>query len=165
MKGILIHGVPEEGFYKLLDVAVKRVYVTEGRPELGGAKEVAPKIKDFSFDPVLISDNMVSYLLWRGMIERVYLFYQRIHEKEAECKIGSLTIGISAEEHGIPVYLYKSKYVYDLYGPEGDVFYFNQKRVAPLGVRGYNPLIDLVPLKFITKLYKDGKWIGLKRNY
>jgi methylthioribose-1-phosphate isomerase len=166
MKGILIHGVPEDTFYDLLkSMTIDEIYIPEGRPYLEGAREVAPRIKSLFPNTILISDNMISYILWKKLVERVYIFYQNINEGEAKCKIGSLVAGIVAEEHGIPVYLYRSKRIYEDYGKDDDVCYFDNKRVAPLNVNCYNPLVDIVPLDLITMLYKDGKWINLKKNY
>ena len=165
-KNILIHGVPDDNFYTLLkSMDIDEIYITEGRPYLEGAKMIAPMIKSISLNTKLISDNMISYILWKGLIDRIYIFYQSINEEGAKCKIGSLIAGLSAKEHSISVYLYKSKNIYEDYGNPEDICYFNNKREAPLKISGYNPLVDIVPLDLITMLYKDGEWIELKKSY
>jgi methylthioribose-1-phosphate isomerase len=156
---ILIHGVPDPLFYQHLREGSSRlsVIVTEGRPYLEGAKIVCPKLINLDIETTLISDNMMAYCMWKGMVDEACLFYHRVNSKGARCKIGSLIMGICAKVHNIPVYLYPSGVKIEACGEKEDIFYFNGVRIAPSGIEAYVPLLEVIPWDYITKLYAKGK--------
>ena len=131
--------------------------VTEGRPYLEGAKIVCPKLIDLDIETTLISDNMVAYCMWKGMVNEAYLFYDRVDAEGARCKIGSLIAGICAKAHNIPVYLYPSGMKTEAWGEKRDIFYFNGVHIAPSGIEAYVPLLEVIPWGYIAKLYAKEK--------
>ncbi len=153
-KGILIHGVPEEAFYQKEGQRLrgKKIFVLEARPYLDGAKIVAARLKEMKFDPILVSDNMVGFLMEKGMIENAFLFYQNLDSQGAICQIGSLIIGICAKEHKIPIFLHRSSKHLPYMGETEDICYFNGFRVAPKGVKAYLPLQELVSWNYIGEI-------------
>lgn len=153
---MLIHGFPGDFFYDFLIKSGEKgkIYVTEGRPYLEGAKEVAPKLKSLGFSPVLISDNMIGYCLWKGLVEKVSLFYQALDEDGALCKVGSLVAAVCAKRQHIKTYLFPAGKRFPFWGDPQDVGKFMDWQVAPLEVNGYLPLLEKVPWTYIDDFYQ-----------
>ena len=155
---VLVQGVIKE---TLLDRfkkrKIKEVFVLEGRPKLEAAQRISRELLRRRMVPVLISDNMAGFLFYKKMIKEVWLAYQLKDQSGALCDIGALILGVLGKKHRVPVHLYPSARKTPFLGTPSDLVHFMKKRVAPEGVKGYVPLVEWLPKKYITKIHSNGQ--------
>lgn len=151
---ILLHGVFKDEFFDVLRKRkTKRVFVLEGRPYLRGAKFLCKELLKRKITPILIADNMAGFLFYKGLVKRVWMAYQDINKSVAFCPIGGLVLAVLGRRHKVPVNIFPSVIKENLMGMPKDIFNFNGLRVAAKGIKGYVPLIDEVPRKYITEIF------------
>ena len=148
---ILIHGSPDSDFYSWLSSEFKHdrinIFIMEGRPQLKGLKIVAQNLAEMGIDVTIISDNMTAFLMTQKLIETAFIFYLKKEKSEVICQIGSMIVVICAKENDIQVYCHPSdeKEIKD-FGHNNQLFYFDEVRIAPHGIRAYVPLIEKIPI-------------------
>lgn len=149
---ILIHGVPNREFYDklILRKDVGKIYVTEFRPALLGAKLVCKELLKRKLTPILVCDNMVGFCLEKRIINEVNIFFKSQAKDGAFCFVGSLIYAICAKNNRVKVFLHKAEAIKKAFKPN-EVLEFCGKRVAVTGVQGYVPLWEKVPLELIKK--------------
>ncbi|MGC8975676.1 MAG: S-methyl-5-thioribose-1-phosphate isomerase, partial [Thermoprotei archaeon] len=82
-----------------------KVIATETRPMLQGARLTVWELKKEGIPVTLISDNMVGYVMSRGLVSKVLVGADRIlRTGHVVNKIGTFTIAVLANYHGIPFY-------------------------------------------------------------
>ena len=69
-----------------------------------------------------------------------------------ELVIVVLILGILGKRHKVPLYLFPGKPGNKFIGDAKEILSFQGKRVAPFGIRGYAPLVEWLPGKYITKI-------------
>jgi methylthioribose-1-phosphate isomerase len=152
----LVQGVFAVSFFDLLK---KRkagdVFVTEGRPSLEAARVSCRELLKRKITPTLIADNMAGFLFYRGWVREVWLSTQVVDRHGAICDIGALILSVLSRKHKVPVYLFPAGRKTRFIGNPKTLVYFQGVRIAPAGVKGYAPLVEWVPDKYITKVY-DG---------
>ncbi len=153
---ILLHGVFEPSVF----AAVKsgngmELFVMEGRPSLESAQTTCRELLRRKIKPTLIADNMAGFLFYRNLVKEVWLAYQTADEQGALCPIGSLIVGVLARRHNVPVYVYPASKESRLMGGQKDIFYFKGIKVAPQNIKGYVPLVEWLPKKYITEMRKS----------
>ena len=152
---VLMHGIFEPEFFdNLRKIKLEKVFVLEGRPHLESSRRTCRELLKRKIQPTLIADNMAGFLFNKGLIGEVWTAYQDLKNQDALCQIGSLILAVLGKRHQVPVYLYPSSVRQKMEGISKDVCYFNNKRVAPTGIKGYVPLLEWVPEKYITKRVK-----------
>ncbi len=77
---ILLHGIPKDDFYPFLkdQIAVEkgsRLLIPEMRPHLYGSKILAARLLQEHIVPTLITDNMMGFFFYRGLVKQVHLFF------------------------------------------------------------------------------------------
>lgn len=152
---VLLHGVFEPSVFD----AVKsgngtELFVMEGRPSLESAQTTCRELLRRKIKPTLIADNMAGFLFYRNLVKEVWLACQTVDEQGALCPIGSLIVGVLAKRHNVPVYVYPASKGSRLMGGQKDIFYFKGIKVAPQNIKGYVPLIEWLPKKYITEMRK-----------
>lgn len=153
-KCVLLQGVFKEGFFdSLREKKIDDIIVLEGRPSLEAAKNNSREALKRKLKVSLIADNMSGFLFRKGMVKEVWLAFQSVEQNGVLCSIGALIPAVLAKKHNISVYVYKGIEQTRLLGQEKDIFYFEGQRTAPEGIRGYVPLVEWVPKKYITKIY------------
>ena len=146
-------------------VAVKqgkriKVFATETRPLLQGARLTAFELKRDNIPVTLIIDNMVGYVMSKRLVNKVIVGADRIVKDAVINKIGTFTVAVLAHEHGIPFYVAAPKSTFDLTrfsrdvvieerSPE-EVIFCGGQRIAPEGVNVLNPAFDITPLKYVS---------------
>ncbi len=150
---VLLHGKFKS---KALDTlsAKDDVYVLEGRPKLESSQYLTDQLKKRKITPTLIADNMAGFLFFQNMVKEVWISYTQAHEEEIVTPIGSLILAVLGKKHKIPVNAYSQKLTKKYLGSQKDLLEFNGVRVAPRGIKGYVPLVEEVPLKYIGKCYE-----------
>ncbi len=152
---VLLQGVFNASIFDLLKKRkIKEVFILEGRPSLEAAKQSSRELLKRKIKPTLIADNMAGFLFYKKLVKEVWLSYQTADKKGALCQIGGLILGVLGRKHKVPVNIFPNKTKLQLLGRAKDITYFNGVRVAPSGIKGYVPLAEWVPSKYITKIYE-----------
>lgn len=138
------------------------VIATETRPKLQGARLTAYELKRDGVPVTLITDNMVGYVMYKGLIDKVIVGADRVVQDAVINKIGTYNVAVLAKEHGIPFYVAAPKSTFDVQHVSADVVIEERKpeevtqiglqRIAPEGIKVLNPAFDITPLKYVTAI-------------
>ncbi|MCL1892984.1 MAG: S-methyl-5-thioribose-1-phosphate isomerase [Holophagaceae bacterium] len=156
-----IHLGYERGFrYKL--------YATETRPLLQGARLSAFELFERGIDTTLICDNMVSQVMKNGWIQAVFVGSDRVAANGDVCnKIGTSGIAILAKYYGVPFYVCAPTSTIDMNTPTGKKIHIEErqhsevtemwykKRMAPEGIKVYNPAFDFADNELVTAIVTE----------
>lgn len=144
-----------------------RVYADETRPLLQGARLTAWELCQAGIDVTLVCDNMAGVLMKKGKVDAVITGADRIAANgDAANKIGTFSLSILAKEHGIPFYIAAPSSTFDLSIASGDEIPIEERdadevksfcgtKVAPDGVKVYNPAFDVTDAKNITAIITE----------
>lgn len=144
-----------------------KVYVTETRPVLQGARLTAFELLRDGVDFRLITDGAVGFLMSRGLVDKVIVGADRITlNGDVANKIGTYTIAVLAKHHGIPFYvaapmstidprLKRGEDVVIEFRGEDEVLEVCGCRVAPLGAKALNPAFDVTPSELVTAIITE----------
>jgi len=138
------------------------VIATETRPQLQGARLTTYELKRDGIPVTLITDGMVGYVMYKGLVKKVVVGADRIVKDAVINKIGTFTIAVLAKEHGIPFYVAAPKSTFDLTRTSKDVVieerkpeevtHIGSERIAPEGVDVLNPAFDITALDYVTAI-------------
>lgn len=149
-----------------------RVFATETRPKLQGARLTTYELKRDSIPVTLITDSMVGYVMYKHLISKVVVGADRIVQDAVINKIGTFTIAVLAKVHRVPFYVAAPKSTFDLKHkstdivieerPPEEVTQINSVQIAPRDVAVLNPAFDITPLSYVSAIicesdiyYKD----------
>ncbi|MEM2994646.1 MAG: S-methyl-5-thioribose-1-phosphate isomerase [Candidatus Bathyarchaeia archaeon] len=137
-----------------------RVFATETRPKLQGARLTTYELKRDGIPVTLITDNMVGYVMYKRLINKVVVGADRIVQDAVVNKVGTYGIAVLAREHGIPFYVAAPKSTFDLSHASADitieerkpeeVTFIGNMRIATEGIDVLNPAFDITPLDYVT---------------
>jgi len=144
-----------------------RIVATETRPLLQGARLTAYELKRNGIPVTLITDNMVGYVMHKGLVNKVVVGADRIVQDAVVNKIGTFTIAVLAKEHGVPFFVAAPKSTFDLAHMSTDVIIEERKptevthvgsqQIAPQGVDVRNPAFDITPLTYVTAIISESR--------
>jgi methylthioribose-1-phosphate isomerase len=136
------------------------VFVTETRPKLQGARLTAFELKRHHIPFTLITDSMVGYAMFKGLVNKVVVGADRIVQDAVVNKIGTYSIAVLAHEHYIPFYAAAPSSTFDLVHTSKDVVieernpeevtHIGSQLIAPKGTKALNPAFDITPIKYVT---------------
>lgn len=144
-----------------------KVYATETRPKLQGARLTAFELVSEGIPVTLITDGMVGFVMAKGFIDKVIVGADRIAlNGDTANKIGTYTIAVLARRHGIPFYVAAPTSTIDPnircgdeipieYRSPGEVLEIGCLRIAPEGVEVLNPAFDVTPGELITAIITE----------
>ena len=144
-----------------------RVFATETRPLLQGARLTAWELSREGIPVSVITDNAAGHLMQRGQIGAVVVGADRITARgDTANKIGTYPLAVLAREHGIPFYVVAPSSTFDLSIARGDEITIEERdqeevlnlygrRIAPHGVRALNPAFDVTPAELITAIVTE----------
>ena len=144
-----------------------RVVACETRPVLQGARLTAWELARDGVNVTLITDSMVAQLMRRGGIDLVVVGADRIaRTADVANKIGTYGVACLAGLHGVPFYVAAPWSTVDLACPDGDAIPIEERsesevlslggvRVAPAGVKAYNPAFDVTPARLIRAIFTE----------
>jgi len=145
-----------------------RVYCDETRPLLQGARLTSFEMFNAGVDTTLICDNMASIVMKNGWINIVFVGCDRVTRNgDAANKIGTSGVAILAKHYGIPFYVCAPSSTIDLSLKTGDQIPIEQRspdevtemwykeRMAPVGVKVYNPAFDVTDHSLITGIITE----------
>jgi len=142
------------------------VYVTETRPKLQGARLTALELKYENIPVTVICDNMVGYVMQKGLINKIFVGADRIlRTGHVINKIGTYTIAISAKYHKIPFYVAAPTSTFDLKKtvseveieerPSEEVAFCGNVRIVPESVNIFNPAFDITPPELVNAIITE----------
>lgn len=142
------------------------VIATETRPVLQGARLTTFELIKDGIDTTLISDTMVGYVMYKGLVDKVIVGADRVlADGHVFNKIGTYQVAILAKKHDIPFYVALPISTLDLKGTVEDVIieerdpnevlYVRGRRIAARGVHALNPAFDVTPPEYVTALITD----------
>jgi methylthioribose-1-phosphate isomerase len=143
------------------------VFVDETRPLLQGARLTAWELMQRGIPCTLISDSMAGQVMREGRVQAVVTGADRIAANgDTANKIGTYSLAVLAEAHGIPFYVAAPTSTFDLSIQDGDQIPIEQRaaeeitagfgrRTAPEGVQVYNPAFDVTPARYIRALITE----------
>ena len=139
-----------------------RVIATETRPLLQGARLTTYELKRDSIPVTLITDNMVGYVMYRRMVDKVIVGADRIVRDAVINKIGTFMVAVLAKEHKIPFYVAASTSTFDFAHTSAQVIieerkpeevtHMGSQRIAAEGVDVLNPAFDVTPLDYVNAI-------------
>jgi methylthioribose-1-phosphate isomerase len=145
-----------------------KVFVDETRPLLQGARLTAFELCAAGADTTLICDNMASLVMKNGWVQAVLVGCDRLAANGDACnKIGTSGAAILAKHYGIPFYVCAPTSTIDARArtgadipiehrpPEEITELWYEKRMAPEGVRVYNPAFDVTDRSLITGIVTE----------
>ena len=145
-----------------------KVFATETRPLLQGARITAWELKQADIPFSLITDSMAGYFIKRREIDCVIVGADRIAlNGDTANKIGTYTLAVLAKEHNIPFYVAAPLTTIDPSLASGKEIPIEQRSpeevtsiqgvaIAPEGIDTQNPAFDITPHPLITAIITEG---------
>lgn len=145
-----------------------KVYCDETRPLLQGARLTAYELHTSGIDTTLICDNMASIVMAQGKINAVLVGCDRVAANgDTANKIGTSGVAILAKYYNIPFYVCCPISTIDMNCETGadiqieersgeeitEMFY--KERLAPIGVKTFNPAFDVTDNSLITAIITE----------
>ena len=145
-----------------------RVYCDETRPLLQGARLTAYELQSAGIDTTLLCDNMSASLMKSGKVNAIFVGCDRVAANgDAANKIGTSVVATVAKRYNIPFYVCAPTSTIDLSTPTGDDITIEQRkpeevtemwykeRMAPEGVKVYNPAFDVTDNELISGIVTE----------
>jgi methylthioribose-1-phosphate isomerase len=143
------------------------VWVDETRPLLQGARLTAWELRKLGIPFRLVTDSSAGALMARGMVDRVVVGADRIAANgDTANKIGTYTLAVLAQRHGIPFYVAAPVSTIDPATADGAAIPIEERapdevtevfgrRVAPSDAGALNFAFDVTPHELITAIITD----------
>jgi methylthioribose-1-phosphate isomerase len=142
------------------------VIATETRPVMQGSRLTAFELVHDEIDVSLVPDTAVGHLMANKMIDKVIVGADRILKSgHVYNKIGTYQVALLSKSHGIPFYVAAPLSTFDLCSETSDITIeersveevtkIGDKRIAPAGVRIFNPAFDLTPPELIAGIITE----------
>src|SRR5881409_3505590 len=143
------------------------VFADETRPYLQGARLTAWELQQDGIDVTLITDNMSGHFFQQGTFDAVIVGADRIAANgDSANKIGTYTLAVLAQAHGVPFYIAAPISTVDIATPNGAAIPIEERsagevtsiggvRIAPEGVAVRHPAFDVTPAALITAIITD----------
>lgn len=146
---------------------IGRVYCTETRPYLQGARLTAYELVYEGIPSTLICDSAVAALFKNTKISAVVVGADRVAANgDTANKIGTYQIAVLAKQHDVPFYVcaplssidFNIKSGEDILieeRPEKEMSNILDKRIAAPGIECWNPAFDVTPSSLITGIVTE----------
>lgn len=145
-----------------------RVFADETRPLLQGARLTAYELHSSGVDVTLICDNMSAMVMKNGWIDAVFVGCDRVAANgDTANKIGTSVVATVAKRYGVPVYICAPTSTIDMDTKTGAEIQIEERpkeevtnmwykeRMAPEGVKVYNPAFDVTDSDLITAIVTE----------
>jgi len=143
------------------------VFATETRPLLQGARLTTWELMQEGIPVTLITDSMAGYFMQQRKIDCVIVGADRIAANGYTAnKIGTYTLAVLANAHGIPFYVAAPTTTIDLSLTSGyqipieerspeEVTHIQGVAIAPKGIDVANPAFDITPNQYISAIITE----------
>lgn len=145
-----------------------KVFADETRPLLQGARLTAYELHSAGVDVTLICDNMSAMVMKNGWVNAVFVGCDRVAANgDAANKIGTSVVAAVAKHYGVPFYICAPTSTIDYNTPTGEEIKIEQRpaeevtemwykeRMAPEGVKVFNPAFDVTSNELITAIVTE----------
>jgi methylthioribose-1-phosphate isomerase len=144
-----------------------KVYATETRPLLQGARLTTWELLKENIPVTLITDSMAGYFMSQGAINCAIVGADRIAANgDVANKIGTYSLAVLAAENGIPFYVAAPMSTIDFSLSSGadipieernpeEVTHIQGIRIAPEKVKAANPAFDVSPHCYISAIITE----------
>ena len=145
-----------------------RVFTDETRPLLQGARLSAFELSAAGIDTTVICDNMASQVMKNRWVNAVFAGCDRMAANGDTCnKIGTSGVAILAKHYGIPFYICLPFSSVDMSLKTGAEIVIEERpphevtemwyceRMAPAGVKVFNPAFDVTEHELITAIITE----------
>lgn len=145
-----------------------KVFADETRPLLQGARLTAYELHSAGVDVTLICDNMSAMVMKNGWVNAVFVGCDRVAANgDAANKIGTSVVAAVAKHYGVPFYICAPTSTIDYDTPTGNEIKIEQRpaeevtemwyqeRMAPEGVKVFNPAFDVTDHNLITAIVTE----------
>ena len=153
------------GFEKGYDF---RVFCDETRPLLQGARLTAFELQSAGVDTTVICDNMSASVMKKGWVQAVFVGCDRVAANgDTANKIGTSVVAAVAKQYGVPMYICAPTSTIDMNCKTGEDIVIEERpaeevtemwykeRMAPEGVKVYNPSFDVTDHSLITAIVTE----------
>ncbi len=146
---------------------IARVFASETRPWLQGARLTAWELLQDGIDAALIADGAGAHFMQAGLIQWLIVGADRICANgDTANKIGTLAHACAAKQFGVKVMVVAPQSTVDPATAEGGLIHIEEraeaelleyagKRVAADGVRAKNPVFDVTPARLIDAIVTE----------
>lgn len=144
------------------------VFADETRPLLQGARLTAYELQSSGVDVTLICDNMSAAVMRNGWIDAVFVGCDRVAANgDVANKIGTSVVAAVAKRYNVPFYVCAPTSTIDRNTKTGDDIRIEQRpaeevtemwykeRLAPEGVKVFNPAFDVTDHELITAIVTE----------
>ncbi|RLG88620.1 MAG: S-methyl-5-thioribose-1-phosphate isomerase [Thermoprotei archaeon] len=144
-----------------------KVIATETRPVLQGARLTVWELKKEGIPVTLITDNMVGYIISRGMVNKVIVGADRILlSGHVINKIGTYMVALVASRHNIPFYIaaptstidpktHLDEVVIEERDPNEVRYIMGKLLITVPDVNVMNPAFDITPPDLVTSIITE----------
>jgi methylthioribose-1-phosphate isomerase len=145
-----------------------KVFADETRPLLQGARLTAYELHSSGVDVTLICDNMSAMVMKNGWVNAVFVGCDRVAANgDVANKIGTSVVATVAKRYGVPFYVCAPTSTIDYDTPTGAEIKIEQRpaeevtemwykeRMAPEGVKVFNPAFDVTDNDLITAIVTE----------
>jgi methylthioribose-1-phosphate isomerase len=152
------------------------VFADETRPYLQGSRLTAWELQRDGIDVTVITDSMAGHFFSKGTFDAVIVGADRIAANgDAANKIGTYSVAVLAQAHGVPFYVAAPMSTIDPRCPSGDAIPIEERSAeevvetrgigrdgrassvvtAPDDVRVRHPAFDVTPARLITAIVTE----------
>ncbi|ANF56202.1 S-methyl-5-thioribose-1-phosphate isomerase [Halotalea alkalilenta] len=143
------------------------VIACETRPLLQGARLTTWELASIGIDVTLITDSMAAHVMKTRRIDAVIVGADRIARNgDSANKIGTYGLALLARAHGIPFYVAAPFSTIDFELADGsgipieerdekEIVEIQGQRIAPEGIKVFNPAFDVTPNELIEGLITE----------
>jgi len=145
-----------------------RIFADETRPLLQGARLTAYELHESGLDVTLICDNMSAMVMKKGWVNAVFVGCDRVAANgDTANKIGTSVVAAVAKHYGVPMYICAPTSTIDFQTAVGDDIdieerpaeeiteMWYQERMAPEGVKVFNPCFDVTDHDLIAGIITE----------
>lgn len=145
-----------------------KIFCDETRPLLQGARLTAFELHSSGLDTTLICDNMAPSVMKQGWVDAVFVGCDRVAANgDTANKVGTSYVAMAAKYYNKPFYVMAPTSTIDMNTPTGDDIHIEQrpaeevtemwysKRMAPEGVKVFNPAFDVTDAQNITAIITE----------
>jgi methylthioribose-1-phosphate isomerase len=143
------------------------VFADETRPYLQGARLTAWELQQDGIDVTLITDSMAGHFFQQQKFDAVVVGADRIAANgDTANKIGTYTVAVLANAHGVPFYVAAPISTIDIATPDGAAIPIEERSarevteiggtpIAPKDIAVRHPAFDVTPARLITAIVTD----------
>jgi methylthioribose-1-phosphate isomerase len=146
---------------------VAKVFADETRPFLQGARLTAWELVKENIPTTVITESMAGPLMRQGGLDFVVVGADRIAANgDVANKIGTYTVAMMAQAHGVPFYVAAPLSTIDLNTPDGagipieernakEISHLGATQLTPAGATIWNPAFDVTPHQLIAGIITE----------